>query len=247
MDILYVVGKPSGHGDQELRWSLRSIAKYGRGVEGVYVASPVWRDWLSDEVEQVVVTDIPNAGYKHHNILNAIRETAGLVGFNGHFLVSSDDHFYLRETDFDHYPFFISAWRINMARNTVNCDLSTAQYRLSCMDGGRFLRDHNLPAIDFQGHMNSHWHGGILRANAALFDEAMKLRYCVEPHVLMANVWLNEDPTLPLEVRSDRKLRALKEGDEERDCISIYDAAFSDPAFMGLMEREFGEKCRYEK
>ena len=38
MDVLYIVGTGSKHDNLELRWSLRSLAKFGRGVGRVIVA-----------------------------------------------------------------------------------------------------------------------------------------------------------------------------------------------------------------
>ena len=53
MDILYIVkGGATGGTDDELRCSLRSLARYGRGVGRVFVAGgpPAW---LSDAVVRV--------------------------------------------------------------------------------------------------------------------------------------------------------------------------------------------------
>lgn len=247
MDILYTVGNVSEHDDQELRWSLRSIAKYGMNVDRVIVTSPVARDWLSDEVIQCDVQDLPHAGYKHHNIMRAIIETIKLLNLRGEFLVSSDDHFYTKRTDFDDYPFQVRGWCVPQHSKSKIVGSLTAIYRASCRDGGKFLQEHDLPTVNFQGHMNSHWHGGIVMDHIKLFEEAMKLRFCVEPHVLMGNIWLSVDPTLRMKYRVDRKLHKLEEADLSCDSISIHDDAFKDPAFMSFMNEEFGAKCMYER
>ena len=38
MDVLYIVGPESGHQNRELRWSLRSLEKFGRNLGRVVVA-----------------------------------------------------------------------------------------------------------------------------------------------------------------------------------------------------------------
>lgn len=246
IDILYTVGKPSAGDDIELKWSLRSVAKYGRNVGRIIVTSPFKRDWLSDEVRQVECNDIQNAGYKHHNILHAILHSIGAAGLHGEFLVSSDDHFYVKETDFARYPFHVRDWRIKKSA-TSSKNLGTMIWKQSCVDTGVLLEKHGLPTVDFQGHMNSHWNADLVKDNVELFDEAMKMRYCVEPHVLMQNLWLSRTSDLPLVYRHDAKLHRFVGIPDKIHCISCYDETFNDKEFVDFMNAEFGEKCKYEK
>ena len=246
VDILYTIGKPSAGDDIELKWSLRSVAKYGRNVGRIIVTSPFKRDWLSDEVRQVECNDIQNAGYKHHNILHAILHSIGAAGLHGEFLVSSDDHFYVKETDFARYPFLVRAWRIKKSA-TSSKHLGTMIWKQSCIDTGVLLEKHGLPTVDFQGHMNSHWNADLVKDNVELFDEAMKMRYCVEPHVLMQNLWLSRTSDLPLVYRHDAKLHRFVGIPDNIHCISCYDETFNDKKFVDFMNAEFGEKCKYEK
>ena len=43
---------------------------------------------------------------KHKNILRCIEKAVSVSDIADDFLLSSDDHFYVRETDFDKYPIF---------------------------------------------------------------------------------------------------------------------------------------------
>lgn len=244
--VLYVVGAPSAHDDMELRWSLRSLERYGRGSGRVVVVSPLRRDWLSDEVEQFVVEDMPNAGYKHHNILNAIMKAVDVADLRGEFSVSSDDHFWVKPVDFASVPLAARRWAIP-SRYGSSPHLQTMLWRQSMADTRDFLYQHGLPTIDFQMHRNARWNAETVRERRGLFEEAMTWRFCVEPHVLAQNLWIDAHPEERMEFRMDCKISAFSGVEEWCDCLSCSDEAFGDEAFLGFMAREFGGKCRYER
>ena len=102
IDVLYTLGPDSGHDNQELRWSLRGLEKFGRNVGRVIVVGYP-PDWLSDEVVRFPV-EKPEGLEKDaiiwHNVMSAI--DAGVV--SGRFLLSSDDHFITATFDFDKTP-----------------------------------------------------------------------------------------------------------------------------------------------
>ena len=98
MDILYVLGSGSKWNNNELRYSLRSLEKFGKNVSNVYI---IGQDpgFLSDKVTLVKIGDC--FGVKAKNILNKICEAVEYTNIGEEFLLSSDDHFYIKETDFD--------------------------------------------------------------------------------------------------------------------------------------------------
>ena len=77
MDILYIIGKnKSLCSNFELKCSLRSIAKYGKNIDRVFVAG-YCPEWLSDEVikipyEQPYADDNITTHEKHCNIAATI-------------------------------------------------------------------------------------------------------------------------------------------------------------------------------
>ena len=56
MDILYVIGKGSEWNNNELRFSLRSIAKYGKNIDRVFIVG-YKPDFVSDEVTFIPCDD----------------------------------------------------------------------------------------------------------------------------------------------------------------------------------------------
>lgn len=101
-DILYVIGGGAAKLDNKpLRWSLRSLAKFGKNVGRiVVVGSPP--KWLSDRVVKLETVD--KTKWKHWNILYCIAEAIRRCGLDKPFLYSSDDHYLCKTADMDLWP-----------------------------------------------------------------------------------------------------------------------------------------------
>jgi len=110
MDILYLVGEGySKCNYNELRYSLRSIEKYGKNVDRVYVVG-YCPEWLSDEIIKIPLDSqsLKHSGIteKHINFITSILYVVDNTDIGNEFLISMDDHFYIRETDFNNYPIY---------------------------------------------------------------------------------------------------------------------------------------------
>lgn len=247
VDVVYPVTTPSKNNDIELRWSLRSLDQFGANVGRIIVVSEHHRDWLSDDVIQVVPKSVwPPFQFKHQDMMHKILCAIDECDLHGEFIVSSDDHFLLTDTDLAKMPFYVRNWWVNVSRGS-SINLRTMMWNTSMQDTAKFLMEHNLPAIDFQGHWNSHWNADIVRANRMVFDEAMKLRFGAEPSVLMGNLWLRHQEGVPLVIRKDLKVTSMAELPEWAECFSCWDGTFKDAEFRPFMESKFGKASRYEK
>lgn len=114
VDIVYVVGNPTKcKNNFMLRYSLRSLAKYGKNINRIIVAGYP-PDWLNEEnIIKVQIEDsiINGVTGKHWNILNCIKEAIKQCNITKPFLYSSDDHFFIQETDFGNYPRYMGTNR----------------------------------------------------------------------------------------------------------------------------------------
>ena len=103
MTLMYVVGKNDFSGNETLKYSLRSVDKHASGVDDVIVVGypPAWL-----KCKTLAVEDMSHGVYlgKHWNILNCIVQAVRHFGLKGEFMYSSDDHFLLKDTDFDKWP-----------------------------------------------------------------------------------------------------------------------------------------------
>ena len=244
MDILYVVGTGSNWQNNELRYSLRSISKYGRNVGKVYLVG-YKPEFVSGDVIHIPCNDIYLA--KHKNIMRKVIAAVEKSGIDSHFLISSDDHFYIEETDFDNYPIFYKRKEIN---GTLSEEDASNGYKISLVQTRKLLERYGLPVWQTNPHCNTHFVTDIYRRNRYLFDEAMTLEHGGELNCIMGNL-LVANGAEPVK-RKDIKMCHYDGTDSTnaflsvRDCFSIGDKALE----LGIdryIENLFPDKCRYEK
>lgn len=156
MDILYIIGPKSKTNHFELRCSLRSIEKFGKNVGNVYVVGYCPR-WLSDEViklpcEDKYKSDDITQFQKNANICYKLLYAVDHSDIGETFMVSMDDHFYVKETDFENYPYFV--------RNRKNYgielpDSSPGTPYLTFLSSVReYIKGKKLPILNFGLHRN---------------------------------------------------------------------------------------------
>ena len=248
MDILYILGSGSKHDNIELRMSLRSICKYGKNIGRVIVAgNPV--DWLSDDVVKVKIED--KYKRKHHNIMNCVQTCVENGIVDGEFLLSSDDHFYIKPTDFDNYPIYVKCKELrNRAIRGERC----YGYHVSLVQTRSLLAKYKMPIVNFEQHCNTHLHAKVIKDFKWLIDETYTLERGSPPTTIVLNAWLTTDfAPKKLITRADVKMPKANSVEEvysrigDRECFSIGDSIFSGRAIYDFFKKEFPTKCRYER
>lgn len=170
MDILYFLKKGRSKCDDfELRCSLRSIEKFGKNVGRVFVVGHC-PDWLSDEVIKIPYEVNPD-GKKHKNLhsqlLYAIRNSDIGINDNGEFLISMDDHFYIKTVDFHNYPFYV---KNKDFPTELNSDPKKRHYDKILINTDNFCQHHNLPSIFSTIHRNMHMNRYVIEEMGELND-----------------------------------------------------------------------------
>lgn len=244
MDILYVLGKGSKWDNNELRYSLRSIEKFGKNVGNIYVigSDP---GFLSNNVTLVKLEDYYSA--KHKNILNKICEAIVYTNIGDEFLLSSDDHFYVKETDFDNYPIYCKG----TLPNGVKKKDKAKGYKTSLVSTRRLLEKHGYTYYNFSQHGNTHISKEAVSLAEKYIEESYNSLQGVEPTCLLLNVLYKHKPFEFIR-RSDLKVKSLIEGVEDlkkligdREVFSIYDDAIEKGVSEYLQEL-FPNKSKYE-
>ncbi len=104
MDALYVLGKGSKWGNNELRYSLRSLKKYMKGIERIFICGEC-PEWIQN-VYHIPCRDIsPYAEFKEQNIYQKIVRACIEGELSNDFLFINDDHFFLKPAPAA-FPFF---------------------------------------------------------------------------------------------------------------------------------------------
>lgn len=249
VDILYIVGKGfSDWHDNELRYSLRSIAENGRNVGRVFVCGycPFWLN--PDTVTLVPLRDEDTR--KHINILRAIEHAIDTQDISERFLYSSDDHYYVQPTDFETYPAY---WR---GRDIYNENVPQRDwYKFTCKSTHDVLAAFGLPVRMYAWHGNTWFNTRLWQQQRMTFLRRMAqtMPEGCEPTCLMLNYWATVEPeSMPQQVvRPDGKVTSAHTIDDidrlaaEKEVLSSTDAVGA--TLRTWLQRRFPKKCKYEK
>ena len=243
MDILYVIGRGSKWENNELRYSLRSLDKNGINVGNIFIAGYCPRFIDQSKVTFVPVEDEKDC--KHKNILNCIERVVEYFDIADDFLYSSDDHFYVRPTDFDNYPFY---------RKPVYLPDEYEEgksYNNTLYSTRLLLEAAGLPAHNFAWHGNTHFNKTLFLEPqfASMRRMSYHLKSGIEPSILMLNYWLAKRP-FEITDRQDNKFPTVFNPDElvktikTRECISCADC--TPPQIKAFLCDTFPNKSRWE-
>lgn len=185
MDILYVIGKGSNWNNNELRFSLRSLERYGKGVGRVFIIGPARPHFLSSNI--VFIEHQDRFKYPSHNVIDCLMHVAWHTDISDDFLFSADDHFLCKDTDFDHFPIFRKG-NLPQNPNAPKTYPSPGYWRILhntyCL-----LRKYNLPTTNFAQHCNTHFNKSVFKAMRPIFEAAF-VYDGVEPSCIMMNGYI---------------------------------------------------------
>lgn len=268
MDILYIVGKGHSQCDNiELKYSLRSIEKHGKNINRVFVAG-YCPEWLSDEIIKVPFTqpyvfnpksittienDVRNLAKKSVNILATILYVADHTDIGEEFLVSMDDHFYIKDVDFNNYPFYIRHFANNDTLPIEGDRWCNSIYRLLCAKTRQILEEQGLPVFYFTCHRNLHLCRRDINECREFLNKVIDEALPVECFVYLNNYRLAKHHDFEPKVILDIKLRHPADeivykliNPNITECFSTCDFK-ENSKIDNFLKGFFAQKSKYEK
>jgi hypothetical protein len=234
MDILYILGKGSPFNNEEIKYSLRSLERFGSNIGKVVLIGekPDFLDYSKIEHHPFTET-----GVKDYRIASKIMHACAIGAVKGDFLFCNDDFFFARPFDCNTFTNYCQGY-------LHHGDSIATAYQ----DHLRLTRDYLLS----QGK------------SANNFDMHCPIIYNSEKFLALAPAWEYSKTTIGLVVKStyanmygipgtlyrDVKLKELiSQNDYYRinsvDCFSIYDQAWN-RGVKSYLERTFTEKSPWE-
>lgn len=230
----------------EFRWSLRSIDRYGKNIDRIFVVG--WcPDWLSDDIIKIPYesnVDPNDEIAKNWNIAKKLLFAAENSDISEEFLVSMDDHFYVTETDFDNYPYYAS----NAYGGFLPTERTGSVYNEMMYDFGKFLEEKKMPTIYFTLHRNMHVSKSSINACMEIIKEAENNGKPMEIFTLLNNYRFSKGEITPTFVKD---IKLFNGGDWYLvgSCGGVFstsDTTMYEGLFV-LMDGMFSDKCKYEK
>lgn len=103
MDCVFPIGKSKTNW-LDLKYSLRSLEKFGKGLGNVYIIGDK-PNWIQN-VKHSYVPDNPLEKWKERNIYAKIRSACEIPELSENFMMIHDDHTLLQEIDLENYPYY---------------------------------------------------------------------------------------------------------------------------------------------
>ena len=241
MDILYILGPGSTHDDVELRYSLRSVEHFGKNVGRVFICGPELPSFINED-EVIFIHHEDERSAKHHNILAAIEYAVLNSSIGEEFLLSSDDHFYVKETDFDNYPIYV--------KGELPQKDSDNKYFRSLFQTRIVLTAAGLPCLQFNWHGNTHFFKKEFLMMKNIIDASYLMSEGCEPTSMMLNFKMWKDG-LKYVRRSDIKIGKFNSVEDllsrigDHECFSISDEAL-DCGLEYWLKSILPERSKYE-
>lgn len=253
MDVVYVVGGGSKHNDAELRYSLRSIEKNGIGLGQVCIIGecPSWID--RSRLTWIPFEDNPEAA-PAVNVFNKLNHAIVKGLLPDRFLLSSDDHFFIRKTDFDNYPIHYKAERLPVQKDVGTGVYGDRRYTQCMVNTARVMRWFNLPAKFYEGHTNKLYdlRTWTYLKNIGFWNFAKHFEDGISANTPMAAAFMRQHPDWPCVRRKDIKVRSFASMDDlmqqlgESNSFSIGDGAFGS-GIEQVLQEWFPDSSRFEK
>ncbi len=104
MDVVYILGKGTNWKDNEIRYSLRSLAKHADKIDKVFIIGQ-----CPDFLTGVIHYPHPDPhSCKELNIMEKIMRACELGEVSSNFFLVNDDHFFMQDFSLAKYPYYYS-------------------------------------------------------------------------------------------------------------------------------------------
>lgn len=238
IDIVIPLGNGSLWENNELKYALRSIEKYVKGIRSIYLIGEK-PDFLNDEIKHIPFEDLHNIPSK--NILNKILKAITIKDISTTFLFTNDDIFFLKDVDATTYPFYYHEdlrWNIERTHYT------------------NWYKDYlieTLIALDMEYDIKNFDTHFPIRYSKILFNnvhQQWKEEWDIGKKLLIKSLYCNTLGTNGFN-KEDLKFKgfvsyeALKQLTKDRDCFSIGDTVITDD-FKKFIDELFPNKSKYE-
>lgn len=224
VNIVYIVGRGSVWQNNELRFSLRSIARFGKNIGRVIIVGE-----MPPFVNPKTVTHVPfgdETDCKHYNIMMKINAAIDKLKLTEPFLISSDDHFLTTDADFAKYP-IISKGVLDAEDN------SKGEYFRSLNQTRKWLKDHGMTIYKTNPHYNTWIDPKTFKELLPALKEAYRSTCpdgleinCVMGNALIAKGW-HFETWKDCKVQEPHPLPWWEERFKARPAMSIGDAALT--------------------
>lgn len=238
VDVLIVLGRGSKWGNTELRYCLRSLEKHAKGLGRVFVVgnNP---GFLSKECITLWRDDAGKN--KEHNIAEQIMHACEKLPLSENFLWTTDDVFFLQDTDITSYPYYQDG---NLEQKWNRC--KPGGYRVALMQTDAQLRGKGITTTNYEIHVPIMYNRAKFRSLTKWLDLSARVPMGLTFRSVYGNVLgVTPGPHYPdMKIGNASTAEELKAKTAGRHCFSIGDGL--EDAAKGWLHELFPVPSKYE-
>ena len=234
IDVLYILGDGSLYGNVELRYSLRSLDKFGKNVGRVFITGE-----CPDFVDKSKVTFLPelDIGRPMINHWWKVDQTFRKTDIGDRALLMYDDIFFCKPVDLANYPW---RWKSKLPE-----EMPEGEYRRCLYNAEKWLSDHFLPVLNYENHIPCIYEKDKFLELEKEYEELKLYDSPMAVRSVYANRFVAKS-----EQQDDLKIKAYVDNLDKlianRDCFSIASDCYEGPVEEWL-KKTFPERSRWEK
>lgn len=145
MDIVIPIGNGSHWNDNELRYSLRSLVRYGKNIGNIIIVGQK-PEWIQNVIH--IPNENPTNRNHEHNIYENILLACKSDLVKENFLGWQDDYFLLSLIDCDNYPFYHNGLLEKGVKSRVRFD----GYAMGLDNSRKYLAAKGLETYNYDTH-----------------------------------------------------------------------------------------------
>lgn len=142
MDILYILGSGSKWNNNEIKYSLRSLEKYGQNYNRVFITGEK-PNFIN---EKIIYNYYPDKFLPQVNHLLKVLYTFQKTDISDDTLINYDDNFFLKDVDIANYPYY---YKRELLPDTFSISNTHTRSMIYTKD---ILKSLNKPIKDFEVH-----------------------------------------------------------------------------------------------
>lgn len=248
--IIYPLGKGSIHDNIELRWSLRSVAKFAKELPELVFVGHI-PDFI-DRSKCVCIDLEDSTDCKHKNIMNCLLVAIERLGLTEPFLMSSDDHFFVKPVDLSSYPVYVAQGQLPR-EGDIGSNAPIGRWMRSLIDTRNILEENGYSALIFHGHFDTWIFPEVAGDVIRLMNIRPEGRYGYEPTDMFVNIRTSRKGGLDIVYRRDNKFESFAGPDTMEkhigryDSFSIDDEIFDYPGFVEYMNGLYPNRSPWER
>ena len=235
VDVLYIY-KYTGRGDEELKYSLRSLDKYVAGFDRVFITGDC-PDFI--DKDKVIYTPAQDIGYPMANHWWKVRETITKTDISDNFVLMYDDIFFVKPTSLEGYP--------NYSKGALNdACLGGWHYKIWMRNTLEWLAVRGHTVFDYELHIPFTYNRGKFLEMDCIFKPMSEVNMSIGQLAVRSvygNLFLGGNPPYRKDIKIRNKDDELILGDA--DCFSIGDNMFAGDIRKRIMD-DLTNKSKWE-